>query len=93
MLATQSFSQFNWIQISAQAIVIGPCDFNCMPCWSHILILWDVFTLYPYSKHVRMCDLKKKNGVHLLLTESLSGLGLTSHYACCQAATIIYILL
>ena len=90
-LAIQSFTQFNWIQINAQAIFIGPYDFNCMPCWSHILIMWDVFTLYPCSKHVCMCDLKKKNDVHLLPTESQSGLGLISHCAYYQAAAIVYI--
>ena len=29
-------------QAHAQAIVIGPRDFNCMWRWNHMLILWDI---------------------------------------------------
>ena len=56
-----------------KAVAIGPCDFNHMQCWRHLLILWDVtlllavvfcdysvYTLYPYSKCVCV---KKNTGV------------------------------
>ena len=29
------------IEKKGVATTIGPCNFNYMQCWSHLLILWD----------------------------------------------------